>query len=183
MRAHRRTSCHLRVKISIRTFWAKLFGYVTVTGIATAQGAIVRTLGGSAAMGFETGAFGLLFRRAAFTVAPFPIKVASLVLTGMNFVVKRPLGGLVYFGPEAMKRAIQCWGRQTSAPLPEIVSLPDASSLVISPGTSVIDKVSEGLSASDTVKYILGPTVAIGSVYLIYRLYNRRPSDDPSDDE
>jgi hypothetical protein len=160
------------------SFWVKLFGYVTVTGISAAQGKAIQVVGGASAQGFVTGAFGLLFRRAAWTVAPIPIKVASLVMVGMNYVVKRPLGGLVYFGPEAMKRAIQWWGPETSAPLPEITSLPDAGALVVSPGTSVIDKVPESLSVTDTVKYILGASVVIGSVYTIYKIYQRRPEDD-----
>ena len=159
-------------------FWGKLFGYVTVTGLSALQGKAIQVVGGASAQGFVTGAFGLVFRRAAVTVAPFPIKVASLVMVGMNYVVKQPLGGLIYFGPEAMKRAIQWWGPETSAPLPEITSLPDASALVVSPGTSVIDKVPESLSVSDTVKYILGASVVVGSVYTIYRLYQRRPRDD-----
>lgn len=160
------------------SFWAKLFGYVTVTGTAMAQSKLIKTVGGTAAQGFETGAFGLVFRRAAFTVAPFPIKMASLVLTGMNWVVKRPLGGLVYFGPEAYKRALQWWGPQAMAPLPEVVSLPEAGPLVTSPGTTAIEKVADGLSAADTVKAILGGTVLVGSVYVLYRLYNRKPNDD-----
>ena len=159
-------------------FWGKLFGYVTVTGVAAAQGKAIQMVGGSATQGFVTGTFGLLFRRAAWTVAPFPIKVASLVLTGMNYVVKQPLGGLVYFGPEAMKRAVQWWGTETSSPLPEITSLPDAGPLVVSPGTSVIEKVPSSLSVSDTVKYILGASVVVGSIYTIYKIYNRRPSED-----
>ncbi|HEY4303847.1 MAG TPA: hypothetical protein VGM82_05240 [Gemmatimonadaceae bacterium] len=159
-------------------FWAKLFGFVTVTGITNAQGKLIQVVGGEAAQGFASGALGLMFRRAAWQVAPTPIKVASLVMTGMSYLVKRPLGGLVYFAPEAMKRAIQYWGPQTAEPLSAIITIPDAGALVVDPGTSVIDKVPDGLTVMDTVKYMLGASVLVGSVYVIYRLYNRRPNED-----
>lgn len=164
-------------------YFAKLFAYVFVTGSAMAQGALVNKVGGSAVSGFVTGPLGLVFKRALVTSAPLPIKVATGVMVGINWAVKTPLGGLMFFGEETFKRVIQYCGTGSGGSQPEITAPTDLKVFDL-PGTLAIDKVPSTLSTTDTMSYIfkgaaVGLTVACGTwvIYKIYQKWNEKEED------
>jgi hypothetical protein len=162
-------------------YFAKLFAYVFVTGGAMAQGALVNKLGGGAASGFVTGPLGLVFKRALLKSAPLPIKIATGVMVGINWAVKTPLGGLMFFGEETFKRLIQYCGSGVGGPQPEITAPTDVKVFDL-PGTTAIDKIPATLGTSDTVSYIfkgaaVGLTVACGT-YVIYKIYQKWNESD-----
>ncbi|HEY1984485.1 MAG TPA: hypothetical protein VGG85_03705 [Terracidiphilus sp.] len=164
-------------------YFAKLFAYVFVTGSAMAQGALVNKVGGAAASGFVTGGLGLVLKRALVMSAPLPIKIASGVLVGMNWAVRSPLGGVMFFGPETFKRLVQYFGSGTGGALPEITAPTDLKVFDL-PGTTVIEKVPPSLGTSDTLSYIFkGAAVGLGlavGTYAIYKIYQKwnEPDED-----
>jgi hypothetical protein len=164
-------------------YFAKLFAYVFVTGGAMAQGALVNKVGGAAASGFVTGGLGLVFKRALVMSAPLPIKIATGVMVGMNWAVRSPLGGVMFFGPETFKRLVQYFGSGTGGAQPEIAAPTDLKVFDM-PGTTVIEKVPPTLGTSDTLSYIfkgaaVGLTIAVGT-YAIYKIYQKwnEPNED-----
>lgn len=163
-------------------YFVKLFAYVFVTGSSMIQGALVNKVGGAAASGFVTGPLGLVFKRALVTSAPLPIKIATGAMVGINWLVKTPLGGLMFFGEETLKRVIQYCGPGVGGPQPEITAPTDLKVFDLS-GTTAIDKVPPTLSTSDTMSYIfkgaaVGLTVACGT-YVLYKIYQKwNESDD-----
>ena len=164
-------------------YFAKLFAYVFVSGGAMIQGALVNKVGGAAASGFVTGPLGLLFKRTLVRSAPFPIKVATGVMVGINWAVKTPLGGLFFFGEETFKRVIQYCGSGSGGSLPEITAPTDLKTFDLT-GTTAIEKVPVTLNTSDTVSYIfkgaaVGLTVACGT-YILYKIYQKwnEPEED-----
>lgn len=157
-------------------YFAKLFAYVFVTGSAMVQGALVNKIGGGAASGFATGPIGLVFKRALVKSAPFPIKVATGVMVGINWVVKSPLGGLVFFGEETYKRLTQYSGSGGGGSQPEIIAPTDLKTFDLS-GTTAIEKVPANLDTSESMSILfkgvlVGAIVGLGT-YGIYKIYQR----------
>jgi len=157
-------------------YFAKLFAYVFVTGSAMAQGALVNKIGGGAASGFVTGPLGLVFRRALVQSAPLPIKIATGVMVGINWAVKSPLGGLMFFGEETFKRVIQYCGPGGGGTQPELTAPTDLKVFDLS-GTTAIEKVPANLGASESVSFMfkavaISAAVSLGT-YAIYKIYQK----------
>jgi hypothetical protein len=90
-----------------------------------------------------------------FANAPRQIKIATSMLIGVKYLVLLPTGGLVALAEESKNRLIEYAQSGTGTNSAIVTATTPPSGVIVS---SVVKRVPEGLSSSDVIKYIPGPS-------------------------